>query len=157
MNLKQLIWLKAASGRSGPGKNLLDVTQYLSAKGIPPESFSNGVIDDPSIGEGNADFVIFSQVFPAGTYTMSAKISGPGLTNARFLCPVEFVGGTYVSYYGAYYADFADGKYTFTVNESFCVGLCLMTDNDHAGKPGKLYDIQLETGSEATPYVPYRG
>ena len=156
MNLREIIRLKAASGQLAHSKNLLDVMQYISARGIPPESFSNGVIDDPSVGEGNADFVIFSQIFPAGTYTISAKMEGAGITNARFLSPVQFEGGVYVSYYGAYYADFVNGKYTFTMTQEFCVGLCLVTDASHQSNPGKLYDIQLERGSEATPYVPYR-
>ena len=155
MDLKKLMQLKAAAGGGKPGKNLLNVLDYDSLAGMTEGDLSNGVIDVASVYADNSSMIRWKKQYAAGTYTISDKITGAGLKNTRLLCNKEFPGGTWNNFYKAYWKNLSDGKLTFTTEEDFCIGLVLVTQT--AGEPGKVYDLQLETGDEATPYEPFRG
>jgi hypothetical protein len=158
MNLRTLLCFAAAQATAGHGKNLLDVTSTSKRSGINASSLSNGVIDDPSIGSGNSDFLLWAQTFPAGTYTFSCAHTGEGLNGVRFLCNKPFPGNSgYVALYTAYYKDIPDDEITVTIEEDFLIGICLLTRSGHSGEPGKAYNIQFETGDKKTPYHPYKG
>ena len=156
MDLKTLMRLKAAAGGSaGPGKNLLNVLDYESMAGMTADALSNGVIDLESVYADNSSLIRWKTQHPAGTYTISDQITGAGVKNTRLLCDKAFEGGRWNDFYKGYWCNLSSGKLTFTVEESFVIGLVLVTNT--AGEPGKVYDLQLETGSEATPYEPFRG
>lgn len=138
-------------------KNLLNVLNYSTLNGVDGSGLSNGVIEDSAVGSGSSDFVKFKQIFRPGTYTISCKVTGDGVSNARFLCSTSFNGGTYNSYYKAYYKNLENGSLTVTIDEPFAMGLCLITASGHVGDSGKIYDIQFETGSTATEYKEYTG
>lgn len=152
--------VRPISGMSGvnvnhKGKNLLyaDKSNISICIGLTENNINNGVIYDESVGSGNSDYVKFKSVYKPGTYTISCKFTGEGLGNVRLLCSVPFTGGSYVSYYDAYYKDFVNNQVTFTTTESFSVGLCLYTGE--YTKPCTIYDIQLEVGSTETAYTEY--
>lgn len=155
MDLRKLLQLKAAGGKSGPGKNLLNVLDYDSLAGMTADALSNGVIDLESVYSDNSSLIRWKKLYTAGTYTISDKITGAGVKNTRLLCTKQFEGGTWNNFYNAYWKNLSDGKLTFTTEEDFCIGLVLVTNT--AGEPGKVYDLQLEAGDQATPYEPYRG
>lgn len=155
--MNKLLWLAAVKGGSSPSKNLLNVLEHDTPHGIPAESFSNGVIDDPSIGGGNADYVWFTQTFPSGQYVFSVKTEGTGTNGVRLILSQQVSGSNFVSYYNGYVLTLTDGHVAFQTNEDDClIGMILMTNPGHAKEPGKVYDIQLEVGTEPTPYVPYK-
>ena len=136
----------------GCGKNLLDTTDCTPT--FDSYSVSSGMVYCGSIAGGNGSRQWFDQVFPAGTYTMSAKFSG-SVSNIRFLCDKELPNWTWNNWYNGYYSPNVNSM-TFTVSESFSVGVILSTlSDDHIGEPGTAYDIQLEQGSTATSYEPY--
>ena len=156
--MKRLLRLAAILKGEAPSKNLLNVLAHETPHGIPDSAFANGVIDDPSIGSGNADYVWFSQTFAPGKYVISAKTEGTGMNGVRLIVSEHVTGTSFVSYYNGYVASLTGGYFAFeaTGSDGFTIGLILMTNAGHAGEPGKAYDIQLEAGTEPTPYEPYR-
>lgn len=140
------------------GKNLLDITQYTS-------KYSNIAINDNAlecsdVNEGNAANIRFAQAFSPGTYTLSVKGEGEGYGGIRLLCDSEITNSTWNVYYNAYWIDITDwsqasGSLTFTLNQSSTLGIVFLTKYGNSGKPAKIYDIQLESGSTATTYEPY--
>lgn len=154
MDLKTLMRFKAVAGTTGPSRNLLNVLDYDSMAGMTAGELSNGVIDVASVYADNSSFIRWKTQYAAGTYTISDKITGAGVKNTRLLCSKEFEGGRWNDFYNGYWCNLSNGKLTITVAESFTIGLVLITDT--AGQAGKVYDLQFETGSEATPYEPYR-
>ena len=138
------------------GKNLLDTTKNSQFE-HPDFSFENGVVQTRWIGSGNSTKLYFTQIFSAGTYTISCKYSGEGNAGPRFICDKSIVGGTWNNSYQGYWKSFNNGACTFTLQEPSSIGLVFLVNNGHAGEPGKFYDIQLECGSIATIYEPYNG
>lgn len=136
------------------GKNMLDTLQNNKA-GQSSWTAANGSIGTTSVASGNATWVWFTQVFPAGEYTISCTHSGDGTTGPRLLCSSEIDGGSYVSVYNGWYKNFTAGSCTFVSNAPFSIGLVFLTNADHKFEPGTFYNIQLEPGSTATPYEPY--
>ena len=138
-------------------KNLLDITQYGRHDGGKGFVASDGIVSFDEVNGGNSCIVWGSQTFPAGTYTLNAKVSGDGTIGFRLLCSSASCGGTYNSYYGGYFINSIDNnsKITFTTTESFTIGICLLSNSQHEKEPGMAYDIQLERGSTATAYEPY--
>lgn len=135
----------------GGGKNLLNVANGGTGSGDWKMTFSEGKIENPTMGSGASDYVIFTQEIKAGTYTISFNCTSN--ISPRFLCTAPFQGGNYNSYYKAYYKD---GKpITFTITESARVGVVFSAPN-HVGEAGSIFDIQLEEGSTVTTYEPYK-
>ena len=159
MNLKQLLFFNAVGGGEPGTVNLLNVLgSRAKISGIYADALSNGVINDSSIGSGNGDFLLWSEQYPAGTYTFSCAWEGSGMNGVRFLCTKAFTGNSgYVSLYTAYYKDIPSNEITITLDEPFGIGLVILSRSGHNGEPGKIYDLQFEQGDHATPYVPYKG
>ena len=138
------------------GKNLLDITQTAEVKpGVSGSTITiaDGVISIDAIAGSARTYVIFSQKFPAGTYTIQAKPSG-ACSSARLISSVEFEGSSYNSYYGGYIKAIGTsiGYLTFTLSSAAYIGLNLANASGEAGSPGSVYDIQLESGTSATAY-----
>ena len=136
---------------AGGGKNLLNV-ENATPTGT---SFilSEGTVTLAAVGSGNGSKQWFNQIFPAGTYTISAKYSG-NVSGVRFLCDKELTSWTWNDYYNGYFSP-TNNLVTFTASESFSVGVVFLTLTGHVGESGTIYEIQLETGSTATSYEPY--
>ena len=139
------------------GKNLLDVTK--TSKIVPGASGStitieNGVISIDAVANSARSYVVFSQTFPAGTYSIQAQNSG-AVSMPRFLCSKEFSGASFNTYYGMYMKQLTANELTFTVSESCVIGLVLSNTAGESGNPGTLYDIQLETGETASTFEPF--
>ena len=140
-------------------KNLLDIEQTDSI--IPGVSgstitISNGVISIDAVAGSARSHVKFSQEFPAGTYTIQAKRTG-ALSLPKLLTNVEIDGSSYNSFYGMYAKQITStGSHTFTLSSPSKIGLVLPNATNESGNPGTLYNIQLEEGSSATPYMPYK-
>ena len=109
----------------------------------------NNTIHSTNISSGATTLVTFSKTYTAGTYTISRGNVYGGCTNLRLLLSIRpdstFV---YNDYYKMYYKDFT--TVTFTASESFTMGFVLLGSG-----AGGVFNIQLEEGSAATPYVPY--
>ena len=155
MRLRELMLLRSISGGGSSCKNLLDAFDYASLENIAYYGVGSGELNDIIVNDGNSAFAWYAQSFNAGTYTLSCNISGEGISGARLLCSKSFDGGTYNDSYGGYYADLINNKITFTVNDSFSIGLCILTGT--VGQQGKIYDIMFEKGSIAHAYIAYEG
>ena len=141
------------------GKNLLDITQTDAVKPGATGStitIENGVISIDAIAASSRTYVVFSQTFPAGTYTIQGKVSG-SCNALRLLASVEFEGSSYNNYYGMYLKAINStyGSMTFTLPSAAKIGVNLNNATGESGEPGSAYDIQLESGSSATTYEPY--
>ena len=139
------------------GKNLLDITQ--TSKVVPGAqgstiTIANGVISIDAVANSARSYVVFSQTFPAGTYTIQAQNSG-AVSMPRLLCSKEFSGASLNTYYGMYMKQLTANELKFTVSESCVIGLVLSNSAGEAGSPGTLYDIMLNTGESAQTYEPY--
>lgn len=136
------------------GKNLLntmDVNNLMTFDTVSP-----GRIDAVNVGTGNSNYVKFNQVFHAGTYTISGKISGPGVKAIRLLCSSQITGSIWNQYYNAYFIDtLVGGKWTFTLNEDSTIGVVFVIADGHGTEPGSIYDLQLEYGNVATAFEPW--
>ena len=136
---------------AGGGKNLLN-TENATPTGNS-YTITEGAVTTSYVSGGNGSHQWFNQVFPAGTYTMSAKYSG-SVSGVRFLCDKEITDWTWNNYYNGYFGP-TDNTITFTTTETFSVGVVFLTLTDHTGETGTIYDIQFESGSTATSYAPY--
>ena len=134
-------------------KNRLNAQYIITQVSSQSLLVEQGSVTNPSIGGGNSDYVQFGQYFPAGTYTMSCKVSGEGISDARFLCSTSFSGGTYNAYYGGYFADMTNGQITITASEGFGVGFVFKTGTEDS--EGVIYDIMFEEGDTAHAYKSY--
>lgn len=143
MNLKQLLFLKAATGKPQV-TSLLDVTQYSKIVGISSDNLTSNSIHDDSVGSGSSDYIMFSQEFEAGTYAFSCKAEGEGISGVRLLSSVELPGWAYVGYYGAYYKDLSGTEAEITTTEAFYLGMVLKTGT--ATKSCDITDILLTKG-----------
>ena len=140
------------------GKNLLDITKTSKLNPGATGStitIADGVISIDAVASSARTYVIFSQIFPAGTYTIKALNSG-AVRIPSLLSSSEINSSTYNSYYLMYAKAFDnDNTLTFTLTESSTIGLVLPNNTGASGEPGTLYNIQLEYGSSATTYEPY--
>ena len=98
----------------------------------------------------------FTQQFTPGTYTFSAKGEGEGFGGIRLLSSTEISGASWNDYYSAYWINLENNTLTFTLNERTTLGLVFRTRTDYAQDSARIFDIQLESGSTATSYEPYR-
>jgi len=153
------------------GKNLFDTSKLSCSHPSSTWSastetndmvFSNGELSG-IVQEKWRDTTVFSQNIPfqPGTYTLSFDYIN-GIKNYKWK-PVIIsatYSGWYTSYKGSIVADSDSGhkELTFTADKPFYVALNL-NSFDYAATTArnKLYNIQLELGSTATPYEPYHG
>ena len=138
------------------GKNLLDITKTIKLNPGATGSnitIANGVISIDAVATSSRTYVVFSQTFPAGTYTIKALNSG-AVGRPSLLLSSEINSSTYNTYYSMYQKSLTnDHTLTFTLTEPSTLGLVL--PNNTTGESGTLYDIQLESGSSATTYEAY--
>ena len=137
--------------------NILDIEQTSKINAGASGStitIQNGVISIDAVASSARSFVMFSQVFPAGTYTIRAAYSG-SVTKPRLLTTIEIANSSYNSYYSAYSKQLASEYMSFIANEPFSIGLVLSNSQNESGNPGSLYDIQLEHGDVVHNYEPY--
>lgn len=141
------------------GKNLLDITK--TSKIAPGErgstiTIADGVISIDAIATSARTFVMFSQEFPAGTYTIQGKFSGAS-SGLRLISDVEFDGSTYNSYYSGYIKaiSVSAGSLTFVLPSAGHIGLNINNKSGESGEPASAYDIQLEARQTASAYEPF--
>jgi len=116
-------------------------------------SKDTGVISIDAVATSARSHVIFSQVFPAGTYVIQAQNDG-AVSRARLLLDIESDGFTYNTYYAMYVKTLgANNNLVFTLSAPSRIGLVLQ--NGTTGSPGRLYDIQLESGSNPSTFELY--
>lgn len=128
-------------------KNLFDVFG-IQTRNTGVSIGSNTVYSDNILSSATS-LVIFSKNYVAGTYTITRGNTYGGCTNVRLLLSIR-PDSTYIynDFYKMYYKEFT--TITFTANENFTIGFILLGSGT-----GGVYNIQLELGSTATPYVPY--
>lgn len=121
--------------------------------------FSNGELSG-IVQEGWRDTTVFSQntPFQPGTYTLSFDYIN-GIKNYKWKPAIisDTYSGWYTSYKGNITIDNDSGhkEITFTADKPFYVALNLNSfDYATTTARNKLYNIQLELGSIATPYEP---
>lgn len=138
------------------GKNLLDLTKYLTRAGGDTVVNQDPIIRYTAVGGAIQNVLAFKvPVMPLTTYVFSFQsISGPAqLYGSRYeLSETEptgsvTVGGTELSTRGSVFT---------TENNTKWVLLKLLTSTGQVGEY-ILSNIQLELGSVATPYEPYVG
>lgn len=135
------------------GKNILNTID--STPTANSYNISDGMVTLSTVGSGNGSRQWFNQVFPAGTYTISAKYSG-AVSGVRFLCDKAIDYWTWNNYYNGYFSP-TNNTVTFTTSEDFSIGIIFLTLSGHVGELGSIYNLQLELGSTATSYEPYNG
>lgn len=136
-------------------KNLLDIQAYSSkANNV---TVSLGTLEASPVGSGNGSMIKFAQQFVPGTYTFSANGAGTGFGGIRLLFSTEVTGGTWNDYYNGYWINLPNtNTLTFTLNEKTSLGLVFLTKSGYEQDSATISDIQLESGSSATSYEPYR-
>lgn len=142
------------------GENLFNAQGSVKrGNGLSNMRYGNNYIENVHVDPSAANCLIYSKIYKAGTYTISAKgeYEGTGFTY-RFLCTVKYNGGTYNSYYNSYYFDLLkktspQNTFTFTTTEDFQIGFAW------SGSPaylrGIIYDIMLTPTSQAVEYKSY--
>lgn len=145
------------------GNNLFDINGEVS-RTRGGAYVSDGKVKDD--GGSGMELVEFAKVYPAGVYTVSFKIndsSSPSYSSynsRRILLSAQatVVRGGYLIGYNAFYEGYlysiSNDAITFTMENPFVLGFALAAET---GASAELYDIQLESGSTATPYTPYMG
>lgn len=141
------------------GKNLLDMTTHAS--------YANGIVEiEYSVGNsfGGAFVPILAE--PGKTYTFSYNFEGGDRVIVRLLdsagnplSGINIGWGTYLTYYNGWYGEAKNGA-TFTIPADSTathieIGLSKNIDAGE-GKTNKYSNIQLEVGSIATAYEPYK-
>ena len=137
------------------GKNLLDTTQvWNEALTENRWTIEQGKITCKSIGDGNSTRIWFTQTFQPGTYTISAKYTGTGISGTRLICNTEFSGGTWNNSYKGWWQNI-NKKLTFTLTEPSNIGLVYLSVSGHYNEEGAIYNIQLDAGEQQNAFQPY--
>jgi hypothetical protein len=165
------IWNVRTSGISTTGKNLFDISQWISSPdnvvhGTLVERLSNGAICQGNNGDGDASysngwfrpmygtFPLHAVKLQSGTYTLSADytmIENSAVNTAQVSC--HLYGDN--NYAGRYFTSVTVGstvrvKNTYTVEEGHYYPVFTL----NSGKV-KIENIQIEYGNTATDYEPY--
>ena len=107
-----------------------------------------------SIASGAAHYIVYSRLYPAGTYYFSYKREVTSGTSTNFLVSQNSAGGTFNSYYGMSILNCLPNQvYTLTSKKPFQIGFSFGGDASVVGKSAKLYDIMLSNVNIA--YEPY--
>lgn len=165
------IWNVRTSGISTTGKNLLDISKWITsqydvAHGTLVERLSNGAICQGNNGNGDASysngwfrptygsFPLYSVKLQAGTYTLSADytmIENSAVSTAQVSCHLygdnNYPGSAFTF---APVGNTVKVKNTYTVEEGIYYPIFTL----NSGKV-KIENIQIELNSTATDYEPY--
>lgn len=144
------------------GANLFDVNGVLDTKKAGNIYISDGKIKDDNTSSSGTNFIWYSQTYPAGTYTLGAKVNNSSAESyyhknyVRILLSVKTKGSSASlnSHYGGYVYSITHGKtISFIAEEPFKIGFTTIADT--IGLDVEYYDIMLNPGAEAIPYKPY--
>lgn len=165
------IWNVRTSGISTTGKNLFDISKWISSpydvgNGTLVERLSNGAICQGNSGDGSASysngwfrpmygaFPLHSVNLQAGTYTLSADytmIENSAVSVAQVDCHLygdnNYPGDAFTS---VTVGSTVKVKYTYTVEEGYYYPIFTL----NSGKV-KIENIQIEYGNKSTDYEPY--
>lgn len=167
------IWNVRTSGISTTGKNLFDISKWISspydvANGTLVERLSNGAICQGNNGTGDGDasysngwfrpmigtFPLSDVYFRAGTYTLSADytmIENSTVSTTQVSCHLygdnDYPGSTLIS---VTVGSTVKVKNTYTVEEGNYYPIFTL----NSGKV-KIENIQIEYGNKSTDYEPY--
>lgn len=132
-------------------KNLFDISSdYTVSNGI---LIDGNTLVSSSIHDDATTHIKYSRTYGAGKYVISFGGFLGGCNAFRILSSIRpNVNWTYNTYYAMYYYDFPSGVSTvsFETAENFTIGFVLRGSGN-----GGIMNIQLESGSTATSYVPY--
>lgn len=165
------IWNVRTSGISTTGKNLFDISKWISSpydvgNGTLVERLSNGAICQGNSGDGSASyssgwfrpmygaFPLHSVNLQAGTYTLSADytmIENSAVSVAQVACHLygdnNYPGDAFTS---VTVGSTVKVKHTYTVEEGYYFPIFTL----NSGKV-KIENIQIEYGNKSTDYEPY--
>jgi hypothetical protein len=152
------------------GKNLIDTSKnscshpsngYKASVEPTDMIFRNGELSG-TVETGWRDTCVFSQNVPfqPGTYRLSFDyINGIRNYNWRPICVTKTYTGWYTAYkvINAAANDSGHITTTFTADEPFYISMCLNSfGNSTVTAVNKIYNLQLELGTKATEYTPYK-
>lgn len=164
-NVREIVGWDGVNSK-GSSKNLFDTskvscshpsTSWNASTETDDMIFANGELSG-TVQSGWRDVSVFSQNIPfaPGTYTLSFDYVN-GIKN-YYWRPVS-VTSTYSGWFSAYKTipaasqDSGHIETTFTADKPFYVSICLNSfDYAAATAKNKIYNIQLELGSTATPF-----
>ena len=165
------IWNVRTSGISTTGKNLFDISKWISSpydvgNGTLVERLSNGAICQGNSGDGSANYSngwfrpmydaspLHSVNLQAGTYTLSADytmIENSAVSVAQVACHLygdnNYPGDAFIS---VTVGSTVKVKHTYTVEEGYYYPIFTL----NSGKV-KIENIQIEYGNKSTDYEPY--
>lgn len=144
------------------GKNLFNVNGNISRKNgslIISDNKITATLDNDYSG----NYVIWSKKYPSGTYTIKATLKRDGTVYPfRFLCDKEYTSKNSTVIFNDYFKAYqnitytTNGKYVFTVNEPFSLGLVLSPKDGINGDTIEISEIQVEKGEVTTDYELYK-
>ena len=131
------------------GKNLLDISQYDKS-----QTYNEIIVDkehdqliNRKVYADSASRIVFTQQFPAGTYTFYGKIKGSGSDALRFISTAEFANSRWNNSYQGYWVNVENNKLTFTVSTSTQLKLAFKTRSGHANEEATAYNIMFASGT----------
>ena len=157
--------IKKIGGMSYKCNNLFDVNGETK-KAESGIYVSDGKIKADSCSGWGGEHIVYSNIYPAGTYTMSLKSNDTSDTDytsygqKRILFSVQlsnikgFSDGMFNSYYGLYLyiSQSWNDSVTFTATEPFQLGFAIAAQQERSVE---YYDIMLNYGETALPYEPF--
>ena len=143
-------------------KNLLN-TLSENTTNTTRIQFEEGKVSLENPGTGSTNFVLYSKIYPAGTYTFSAESLSYTEYKIIFAIDTQISGTVYNAYYtgvvgqNCYYKIVSnmDKYYTFTAEADFRIGV-IMSQPDDGNKTCITDKIQLVSGTSRDEYVPFR-
>lgn len=149
-------------GVRSTGKNLFDALGETTTTATK-FNYAVGSITNNNVAGGATDKVLYSKIYPAGTYTISGLAKSTSQDNATdsqisvlIMCDSKPSGFEYVDYYKGYVANMDSGvKKSFTTTKPFTIGFRF---SGTANSKKTYSDIMLQYGSTdiATEYEPYK-
>lgn len=152
---KNVNWVKIT------GKNLLNVQGEKTGNNINLMEFGTGRIKYTTQDDYGGGYVAYAQVFKAGTYMFSAKITKDGESEKGirlgFNKEVEIKNNRliYNSYYKHYFMQEYAKTIEITSNEEFTLMIALNSVTAVKGSVIGISEIQMEQGNTVTNYESY--
>lgn len=152
---KNVNWVKIT------GKNLLNVQGEKTGNNINLMEFGTGRIKYTTQDDYGGGYVAYAQVFKAGTYMFSAKITKDGESEKGirlgFNKEVEIKNNRliYNSYYKHYFMQEYAKTIEITSNEEFALMIALNSVTAVKGSVIEISEIQMEQGNTVTNYESY--
>lgn len=143
-------------------KNLLN-TLSENTTNTTRIQLEEGKVSLENPGTGSTNFVLYSKIYPAGTYTFSAESLSYTEYKIIFAIDTQISGTVYNDYYtgvvgqNCYYKIVSnmDKYYTFTAEADFRIGV-IMAQPDDGNKTCIIDKIQLVSGTSRDEDVPFR-